>query len=192
MHNLRGAFLSFLLVLTAGTPQWAKAENSAFPPRAENSQGSSLPLVGAGTVERNYVPFYSIALYAPPSVRSTEQVLSGLNVCRVHIIWALPQLDQTAMHEYWIKAIQTATGPENFPRVKPQVERLVQSLPAVQRGQNVVFDYVPDAGMKVLVDDKVVVQLAGVEFNRNLLSIWLGPSAPKDVSASLSAGFRKK
>jgi len=192
MHILRCALLSFLLAFAAGVPQRATAEEWTFPPRSENGEGSSLLLVGTGTVERNYVPFYSMALYVPLSVRTTDQVLSGLSVCRVRIIWALPQLDQTAVHDYWLKVIQAAAGTENFARVKTQVERLAQSMPAAQRGQNVVFDYVPDAGMKVLVDDKPVAQLAGVEFNRTLLAIWLGPTAPKDVRASLSAGFHKK
>ena len=81
----------------------------------------------------------------------------------------------------------TAAGDEQAGRVHGQIERLVQALPAAQRGQRLVFDYVPDAGMKVLVDDRPLVQLAGVEFNRSVLAVWLGATAPADFRAALVA-----
>jgi hypothetical protein len=76
--------------------------------------------------------------------------------------------------------------------VKAKVEHFVSTLPAATRGQNLVFDYVPDAGMRILVDDQPVLQMAGVEFNRTLLAVWLGPGAPAYLRDGLAAGFHRK
>lgn len=163
-----------------------------FPEQVAPSDGGSrLNLVGSAVLQRNFVSFYSGALYVPLSVRTTEQLLSGLSPCRIQLIWALPELDRDAVQEYWHKALEAAAG-DDFARVRAQAERLTQSLPAAKRGQSVIFDYVPDAGMKVLVDDKPVAHLAGVQFNRTLLGVWLGTSAPPEFRDGLTAGFRDK
>lgn len=193
MFKLSGVLLGAALVAMSAWAPAVRGEDWSFPPRVEASDGGNgLMLSGSASLQRNFVPFYSGALYAPLSVRSVDQLLSGMSPCRIRLIWALPELDKSAVQEYWSKALQAAAGTENFPRVKGQVERLVQSLPAAKRGQNVIFDYVPDAGMRVLVDDQPVAQLAGVEFNRTLLGVWIGPSAPKDFRSSLIAGLGKK
>lgn len=167
------------------------AESPPFPPYVTPASGSRLNLIGSAVLQRNFVPFYSSALYAPLSVRTTEQLLSGLAPCRIHIVWAMPELNREGVQEYWQKAMESAAG-EKFAGVRSQTERLVQSLPAAKRGQSVIFDYVPDSGMTVLVDDKPAAHLAGVQFNRTLLGVWLGTGAPKDFRTALTAGLQQK
>jgi hypothetical protein len=167
------------------------AESPPFPPYVTPSGGSRLNLIGSAVLQRNFVPFYSGALYAPLSVRTTEQLLSGLSPCRIHMVWAMPELNRDAVQDYWHKAMEIAAG-DRFAGVRAQTERLSQSMPAVKRGQTVIFDYVPDSGMSVLVDDKPVAQLAGVQFNKTLLAIWLGDAAPNDFRTALTSGLHRK
>jgi hypothetical protein len=167
------------------------AESPPYPPYVTPGGATRLNLVGSAVLQRNFVPFYSGALYAPLSVRTTEQLLSGLSPCRIHVVWAMPELNRDAVQDYWLKAMQAAAG-DRFAGVRAQTERLAQSMPAVKRGQSVIFDYVPDSGMSVLVDDKPVAQLAGVQFNKTLLAVWLGGGAPSDFRDALTAGLRRK
>jgi hypothetical protein len=195
MNALMTRLAALCLLLGTGIASAQTSEAPAdwhFPPEESAlDDGSRLHLVGSATFQRNFVPFYSIALYAPISVRSRDQVLSGLSPCRLRLIWALPELDQNGVRAYWGKALADAGG-ERYPRVKAKAEHFVSTLPAATRGQNVVFDYVPDAGMRVLVDDQPVLQMAGVEFNRTLLAVWLGPAAPAYLRDALVAGFSRK
>ena len=124
----------------------------------------------------------------PPAA---PRVSAARRPCRLRLIWALPQLDKPGVVDYWAKALKEAGG-ESYARIKPKAEHFAGVLPAATRGQNVVFDYVPDAGMRVMVDDQPVVQMAGVEFNRTLLAVWLGPAAPAELRTALAAGFGRK
>lgn len=151
--------------------------------------GSNLRLSGAATLDRNFVPFYAAALYLPASVRSLEQLRSGLSPYRVTVVWQIPELDDAHVDDYWRKAFAEAAGPTRLSRIKTNVERFVEVFGAARHGQVILFDYIPDAGMRIFVDDKPAGQLAGVEFNTVLLSIWLGDKAPRDFRTALTAGL---
>jgi len=160
-----------------------------FPDRL-NGAAANMKLVGAAVMARNFVPFYAGALYVPPSVRSVKQLRSGLSPCRIQLVWMAPDLDVGHVQDYWRAAIEAAAGKERYPRVKAQGERLVQALVEAKRGQHIDFDYDPDAGVRLRVDDKPVIQLAGVEFNRALLDVWLGDAAPAYFRQDLLAGLK--
>jgi hypothetical protein len=150
--------------------------------------GTNLRLSGAAVFDRNYVPFYAAALYLPVSVRSSEQLLSGMSPYRMTLVWQIPALDAGRVDEYWRKAFTDAAGADRLPRIRSQVERFIDIFDDARHGQTVLFDYIPDAGMRIYIDDKPAGQLAGVEFNKALTSIWLGESAPRDFRAALLAG----
>lgn len=153
--------------------------------------GNNLRLSGAAVLDRNFVPFYAAALYLPASVRSLEQLQSGLSPYRMIVVWQIPELDDAHVDEYWRKAFSDAAGADRLGRIKSGVERFVELFGAARHGQVILFDYVPDAGMRIFVDDKPTGQLPGVEFNTVLLSIWLGEKAPRDFRTSLSAGLTR-
>lgn len=190
-HAWRRLLFAALSGLALATPAFA-TDGADFPAQAPASDGNGrLSLAGSATMQRNFVPFYATGLYVPMSVRTADQLLSGLSPCRIQLVWVMPELDVDGVREYWRKALESAAGSDDYPRVRAQAERLALSMPAARRGQTLVFDYVPDAGMRVLVDDHPVAQLAGVEFNRTLLSVWLGPSAPSDFREALAGDLRK-
>lgn len=153
--------------------------------------GNNLRLSGAAVLDRNFVPFYAAALYLPTAVRSEEQLLSGLSPYRVVLVWQIPALDDAHVDEYWRKAFAEAAGSaDKLERVRAGVDRFVAVFGEARHGQVILFDYIPDAGMRIFVDNKPAGQLAGMEFNAVLLSIWLGEKAPRDFRRALSTGIQ--
>ena len=151
--------------------------------------GSNLRLSGAAVLDRNFVPFYAAGLYLPMSVRSTDQLLSGMSPYRLTVVWQIPALDAERVDEYWRKAFTDAAGADRLPRIRGQVDRFLAIFDEARHGQTILFDYIPDAGMRIYIDDKPSGQLAGVEFNKALLAIWLGERAPQEFRAALLAGI---
>ena len=188
MFLMRG--LALWLLLCASGSQAATVAGHEFAERINvPGVGNNLRLSGAATLDRNFVPFYSAALYLPASVRSLDQLKSGLSPYRITVIWQIPELDDEHVDEYWRKAFAEAAGPARLSRIKTNVERFVEVFGAARHGQVILFDYIPDAGMRIFVDDRPAGQLAGVEFNTVLLSIWLGDKAPRDFRTALTAGL---
>jgi hypothetical protein len=125
-------------------------------------------------------------------VRSADQLMSGLSPYRVTLVWMLPGLSKDRVADYWRNAFAVAAGTD-LPRIKLQIDRFMTVFDNdVQHGQIVLFDYIPDSGMRIFIDDKPAGQLAGIEFNKVLLSIWLGDNAPDDFRRALLAGLTAK
>lgn len=177
---------ALLLLLLVSTANAAAVGGHEFAERITvPGVGSNLRLSGAAVLDRNFVPFYTAALYLPASVRNTDQLLSGLSPYRITLIWDIPALDAERVDDYWRKAFAESAGPEKLARIKSGVERFLDVFGAARNGQVILFDYIPDAGMRIFVDDKPAGQLAGVEFNTALLSIWLGDKAPREFREAL-------
>lgn len=178
---------ALLLLLLSATAQAASVGGHEFADHISvPGVGSNLRLSGAAVLDRNFVPFYTAALYLPASVRNSEQLMSGLSPYRVTLIWDIPALDAAKVEEYWRKAFADAAGtPEKLARVNTGVDRFMDVFGAARNGQVILFDYIPDAGMRIFVDDKPAGQLAGVEFNSVLLSIWLGEKSPRHFRDAL-------
>lgn len=178
---------ALLLLLLSATAQAVSVGGHEFADRISvPGVGSNLRLSGAAVLDRNFVPFYTAALYLPASVRNSDQLLSGLSPYRITLIWDIPALDAGRVDDYWRKAFADAAGtPEKLARVKTGVERFMDVFGAARNGQVILFDYIPDAGMRIFVDDKPAGQLPGMEFNGVLLSIWLGEKAPRDFREAL-------
>lgn len=190
MPVLRALVLSLLMTTAAAA---ATVGGHEFAERIDvPGVGSNLRLSGAAVLDRNFVPFYAAALYLPPAVRSEQQLLSGLSPYRVVVVWQIPgQLSESQVDEYWRKAFADAAGSaEKLERIKAGVDRFVGVFGEARHGQVILFDYIPDAGMRIFIDDKPAGQLAGMEFNSVLLSIWLGEKAPRDFRRAISAGIQ--
>jgi hypothetical protein len=74
--------------------------------------------------------------------------------------------------------------PDQLARLEPQVKQLegiFNALKAAKKGDVILLDYLPGAGTRVTVrgDDKGTI--AGEDFNRALLRIWLGEQ-PADAA----------
>ncbi|HSX61934.1 MAG TPA: chalcone isomerase family protein [Tahibacter sp.] len=189
MRTLRG-FALLLLSLFASTAGAVTVAGHEFADRMNvPGVGNNLRLSGAAVLDRNFVPFYAAALYLPNSVRSLEQLQSGLSPYRIIVVWQIPELEETRVEDYWRKAFTEAAGADRLGRIKSGVERFVEMFGPARHGQVILFDYIPDAGMRVFIDDKPAGQMPGVEFNTVLLSIWLGEKAPRDFRTALSAGL---
>ncbi|HJU40640.1 MAG TPA: chalcone isomerase family protein [Tahibacter sp.] len=187
MSTLRA--LPLLLSCLIGAPASAATVGGRdFPERISvPGVGSNLRLSGAAVLDRNYVPFYTAALYVPASVRSADQLLSGMAPYRMTVVWQIPALDGDRVDDYWRKAFSDAAGAERLPRIKGQVDRFVAIFDEARHGQTILFDYIPDGGMRIYIDDQPGGQLAGVEFNKILTAIWLGDNAPREFRGALLA-----
>ena len=188
MSMLRWLALSLLLGSAA---QAASIGGHEFPERIDvPGVGNNLRLSGAAVLDRNFVPFYAAALYLPASVRNMGQLKSGLSPYRMTLVWQIPAFDDAHVDDYWRKAFADAAGTDKLKRIKSGVDRFVEVFGEARHGQVILFDYIPDAGMRIFVDDKPAGQLPGVEFNIILLSIWLGDKAPREFRTALAAGIQ--
>jgi len=180
----------FALALLIGLPvQALEMAGTAIPDSIRvDSAARRLTLAGDSMTNRQYMPFYGVALHLPRQRPRRAVLVQGLAACRITLVWFAHDLSADDVAEYFRSRFNSpGADPEILTRIQPRVEQLLAYMPEVERGMAMTFDYDPDRGMIFSVDGVPKVSLAGVEFNRRLLGLWLGDDADDELRMALLA-----
>jgi len=145
--------------------------------------GTELTLNGAGVRTRFFFRVYVGALYLQSKAGSMDTVLGDAGAKRI-AMHMLRDLDADQLFSALNDGLNKNHTPDQLARLAPQLKQLegiFNAVKAAKSGDVILLDYLPGAGTRVTVrgDDKGTI--AGEEFNRALLRIWLGEQ-PADAS----------
>jgi hypothetical protein len=145
--------------------------------------GPDLVLNGAGVRTRVFFKVYVGALYLQKKTGSTDAVLGDAGAKRI-AMHMLRDLDAEQLFSALNDGLKKNHAPGELARLEPQVKQLegiFNAVKAAKKGDVILLDYLPGAGTRVTVrgDDKGTI--AGEDFNRALLRIWLGEQ-PADAA----------
>ena len=169
-------------LLLCGAAQAAEVEGVKLADKVQLG-GSELTLNGAGVRTRVFFKVYVGALYLQQKAGSTDAVLADTGAKRI-VMHMMRDLDAEQLFSALDEGLKKNHTPEQLAKLEAQVKQLegiFKAVKAAKSGDVILLDYLPGAGTRVTVrgDDKGTI--AGEEFNRALLRIWLGEQ-PADAS----------
>lgn len=178
-------------VLAGMVVAWWLSSGAAFAAEVEGVTladkvqlgGSELTLNGAGVRTRVFFKVYVGALYLQKKTGGTDAVLGDAGAKRI-AMHMLRDLDAEQLFSALNDGLKKNHSPGELARLEPQVKQLegiFNAVKAAKKGDVILLDYLPGAGTRVTVrgDDKGTI--AGEDFNRALLRIWLGEQ-PADAA----------
>lgn len=185
MIHWRWALVSAALL--AGTPVCALnlAGVEIAPLIRVTNESRPWPLLGTAMVHRSFIPFYGLAMHGPADAGVREDIGLGLTPVQITLVWYATNLPKEQVREHFRKLFEQAADAETMARVGTRLDKFLALLPDATRGQRITFHYTPDGGTLVSVEGGGSDQFAGIEFNRTLLAMWLGPKADPEVSRGL-------
>ena len=137
---------------------------------------SDLTLNGAGVRTRFIFSVYVGALYLQNKAGTTETVLRDAGAKRI-AMHMLRDLDAEQLLTALKDGLNKNHTAEQLAGLEPQVKQLeaiFNAVKAVKKGDVILIDYLPGAGTRVTVRGEDKGTIAGAEFNRALLRVWLG------------------
>ena len=170
--------------LLVGPAYAAEVEGVKLADRVRLSDGEpELVLNGAGLRTRVFFRVYVGALYLRAKTGNTQAVLSDNGPKRV-AMHMLRDLSAEQLFSAFNDGLKANHAPADVAKFEPQVKQLegiFNAVKAAKSGDTILLDYVPGAGTRVVVNGNVKGTIAGDEFNRALLRIWLGDQ-PADAA----------
>jgi len=153
--------------------------------------GPELVLNGAGVRTRFFFRVYVGALYLAQKTTAANAVINDTAAKRI----ALHMLRELSAAQF-INALEDGLknnhSAEDLARLEPRVKQLRAIFDAVKTakpGDVIDIDYLPGAGTRITVNGAVQGVIAGEDFNRALLRIWLGEDpADGDLKKGLLGG----
>jgi chalcone isomerase-like protein len=146
--------------------------------------GADLALNGAGVRTRVFFKVYVGALYLQKKAGSADAVLADAGPKRV-AMHLLRDLTAEQLFAALKDGLADNHSPDQVAKFEPQVqqmEKIFFAIKSAKKGDAIMLDYLPRAGTRIVVNSEEKGAVAGEDFYRALLRIWLGE---KPVDASL-------
>lgn len=172
-----GAFIA-----TAGA---ANCDGVSFPERIQSSVGT-LRLNGLGLRKATVfsIKVYVGALYLAHPSGDAQAILSSNDPAEIDLGFVF-RVSASQLRSAWKEGFEKSAGAQ-LPQLQSRIAQLNGWMTGVKSGQRMTFLRIPGVGIRYALDGKVQGTIAGDDFARAFLAIWLGPSPP---NAELRTGL---
>ncbi len=138
--------------------------------------GPEVVLNGAGVRTRFFFKVYVGALYLQRKAGSVDAVLADAGPKRV-AMHVLRDLTAEQLFTALKDGLADNHSPDQVAKFEPQVrqmEKIFFAIKSAKKGDAILLDYLPRAGTRIVVNSEAKGTVAGEDFYRALLRIWLG------------------
>jgi len=152
---------------------------------------ASLQLNGAGIRTKFFFKIYVGALYLPEKQTSAEAIIADDPAYRV-VMYIKHSLSSKQFFNSVNEALEDNHTPAEMSAMSPQLAQLKTVFDAVGEvnpNDIVSLDYLPASGTHIMINGKERGVIAGAEFSRALLRIWLGKNpVQEDLKKGMLGG----
>jgi hypothetical protein len=173
------AFLGLLLLVSA--PALARDLDGVMIPDNLTLAGETSPLVlnGAGYRKKYFIKVYIGALYVAQASHQAEAILDA-STARVMRMYFLRDVSQDQFVNAWNDGIAPNHTAAEMQALRARVEQLNVLIGGVRQGDVLRIEMRPRGETEVWVNDKLRGSIGGTDFQRALLTSWLG-AKPADA-----------
>lgn len=137
-------------------------------------KGVVLQLNGAGIRTKFIFDVYVGQLYLEKPRSATEDVLAdtGQKMMVMHFVY--DKVEKDKLVKGWDEGFSGNTAPAALERIAARVEEFNSFFGDIKKGEEIVLDYMPGIGTRVVFAGEEKGIIPGKDFNDALLRIWLG------------------
>ena len=173
-----------VLLLALSLPAFAALEVAGvkFEDKLKVGAGETV-LNGAGLRNRAFFKVYAIAYYLPQKVTTAAEVLAAKGAKRIAIV-TLRDLTAEQFVDALLEALRKNHDEATLTALKPKIEQFRASMMSIVNAPEksvVNLDWLPDTGTRLTFNGAVKgSDIAGEDFYRALLKIWIGENPAQD------------
>jgi len=172
--------LSIALAL-AGAVQAAEVAGVRLDDKAQ-LESRELSLNGAGLRKRLFFNVYVIGLYLPERSKDARAVLAQAGPKRA-AIHMLRDVGAEQFTEALVEGLRANTSEEEMKALEPRIKQLSDTMAAIKeakKGMRIDLDWTGAATQLVVNGKPAGAPIAGEDFYRALLRIWIGERPVQD------------
>lgn len=190
MINLRSLLIAASLMLWSHAAVALEVNGVEVPEQiVQPGTQQNLVLNGAGTREKFVFDIYVGALYLTRKSSDAGEILSITSPKRVTMDFLYSEISQKKMVNAWNEGFADNLGEYELITLKSQINTFNAAFGKTVKGDKVVIDFLDDGTTVVTINGEQKARIEEADFQRALLSIWLGESP---VDSGLKAAMLGK
>lgn len=183
LYRLKNLLFIFVIQTVVAMPVTVHARDIAGVDVAENVSvaGQQLTLNGAGIRRKFFFKIYVGALYLKSPLSSAIQVLDDPNPKRIHMHFLYDEVSSKKLGDGWQEGFENNLAEAEMAALQSRLTKFNNLFIDMRKGGSIDIDFVPATGVSVTINGQNKGEITGKDFNRALLSVWLG-EVPADSS----------
>lgn len=153
------------------------------------TQGPSqqvLVLNGAGTRTKFIFDIYVGALYLGNPSKDSMQILNDQNSKRISMTFLYDKVEKEKLTNGWTEAFANNLTKAAFNNLKPRIDEFNAAFADTVKDDVIIIDLISNKETIVNINNSEKARVSGPEFQRAVLSIWLGESpADEDLKQAM-------
>ncbi len=172
---LEGVFTLCLLLLVS-TSINAKELLNVQLEESIHIDGVEQPLLlnGAGIRYKFFFKIYVGALYLSEKNTHADKILTLDQPNRIVMHFVYDEVPREKLVNGWNEGFENNLSSDEMKLLELRLKRFNEMFSGVQNGDVILLDYLPGKGTRVSIKGQVAGMVEGADFNRALLSVWLG------------------
>ena len=138
------------------------------------SNGIKLALNGAGIRYKLFMKIYVGALYLENKSDNAREILNSNQANRVLMHFIYDGVSKKKITDGWNSGFESNLDANTLVAMKPRIDNFNTLFTDTRAHDEIILDYVPGSGTRVVIKGRVAGVIEGKEFNKALLQIWLG------------------
>ena len=179
---MKKLLVAFLLTLSLPTIAAIEVAGVKFEDKAKVGAGETA-LNGAGMRNRAFFKVYAMALYLPQKASSASEALTAKGAKRI-AIHTLRDLTAEQFVAALVEGLKRNHDDATFAALKPQIDEFRTTMLAIGNAPEksvVHLDWIPETGTRLIFNGaQKGGDIAGEDFYRGLMRIWLGDKPAQD------------
>ena len=174
--------IAVLLILLSNFAFALHIKGVEIPERImQEASQQQLILNGAGLRSKFIFDIYVGALYLVQRSDSAEQILADASPKRIMMHFLYKKIEKEKMNSAWNEGFEENLSEAQFRVLESKIETFNSAFGETLEGDVVVIDFLADSTTRVTINKVEKARIKGTDFQRALLSVWLGES-PVDGS----------
>jgi hypothetical protein len=182
------ALLLSLCLACTGMAAAKECDGVSFPDRLQ-ARGETLMLNGLGLRKATIfaIKVYVGALYVAHPTADANAILGSPQPVEIDLAFVF-HVTAGQLRNAWQEGF-ARSAPNELPQLQSRIALLDGRIASIKAGERLTFLRIPGVGIQFSLDGKVLGTIAGDDFARAFLAIWLGPSPPNpELRAGLLGG----
>ncbi len=165
-----------IVVLIFGVQSVAAREIAGVAvPESVTLKNKALVLNGAGIRKKLFMKIYVCALYLTAKRTAVSEILADPEAKRIVMSFLYKEVGVERQVEGWNKGFRDNNSGEELKGLQDRINLFNSLFTTVRKGDVIRFDYMPEEGTQVWINDILNGIVPGEDFFAALLKIWLGP-----------------
>lgn len=138
------------------------------------SGSTNLVLNGVGIRSKFFFKIYVGALYLSNKSSNAGEILASDSAKTVIMHFLYKEVSKEKLVSAWNDGFSANLTPAQLKSLKEKIDQFNTLNTTVKNGDRIVLSYEPGKGTEIMIKNKLVGTISGLDFHQALLKIWIG------------------